>query len=89
MKKYLVDEWGFAAPFVAKMIEQFKTEKQLASYKEILSSFGEFIDKNEDCNPEEIKASLMSLLRQISEADGVLTEKEDIELNFIENLLKA
>lgn len=89
LKKYLVDEWGFAAPFVAKMIEQFKTEKQLASYKEILSSFGEFIDKNEDCNPAEIKASLMSLLRQISEADGVLTEKEDIELNFIENLLKA
>jgi len=89
LKKYLIDEWGFAAPFVAKMTEQYKTEKQLGSYKDLLSSFGEFIDKNEDCDPEEIKASLMILLRQISEADGVLSEKEEIELKFIDNLLKA
>ena len=89
LKKYLIDKWGFATPFVVKMIAQYKNANDLASYKDLLSSFGEFIKKNEDCDAVEIKASLMSLLRQISEADGVLSEKEEIELDYIDNLLKA
>ena len=31
----------------------------------------------------------MSLLRQISEADGQLSEKEEIEIDYIGNLLKV
>lgn len=42
-----------------------------------------------DCDADEIKNSLMSLLRQISEADGQLSEKEEIEIDYIGNLLKV
>ena len=89
LKKYLTSEWGFAASFVSKMIDRYKSDEKLESYNDIIISFGAFINNNEDCDAEEIKLSVMNLLRQISDADGVLTEKEEIELTYIGNLLKV
>ncbi len=89
LKKYLTEEWGFSAPFVVKMISQYKDQNEIDSYNTIIKSFGEFINSNVDCDADEIKNSLMSLLRQISEADGQLSEKEEIEIDYIGNLLKV
>jgi len=76
-------------PFVVKMISQYKDQNEIDSYNTIIKSFGEFINSNVDCDADEIKNSLMSLLRQISEADGQLSEKEEIEIDYIGNLLKV
>ena len=71
------------------MISQYKDQNEIDSYNTIIKSFGEFINSNVDCDADEIKNSLMSLLRQISEADGQLSEKEEIEIDYIGNLLKV
>ena len=88
LKSYLTDEWGYAPEFVDKMVKSFKENDDLASYKEIIASFSEFIKKNEDCDETEITSSIMRFLKQITEADGVLHEKEEVELEYIQNLLK-
>jgi uncharacterized tellurite resistance protein B-like protein len=89
LKRYLMDEWGYAETFIEKVIHAAKTNGDLASYNEIICSFSEFIKQNEDCDEKEIISSIMRLLQQITEADGMFHEKEEIEISYVKQLLNA
>ena len=88
LKRFLIDEWGYAESFIDKMITSATEKENLMSYKDLIRSFSEFIKKNEDCDEREIVDSIMRLLKQITEADGTVDEKEEIELSYIKSILK-
>ena len=89
IKNFMVKEWGYSEIFISKLIESHKTEALTSTYGDLLSKFIEFIKTNPDCDIDEVKASLISCLRQVIEADGEIKESEEMEFQNIEKLLKS
>jgi uncharacterized tellurite resistance protein B-like protein len=89
IKNFMVKEWGYSEIFISKLIEVHLAAEPSLNNEDLLAKFIEFIKTNPDCDIDEIKASLISSLRQVIEADGEIKQSEEMELQNIKNLLKC
>ena len=83
MEGYFVAEWGYDAAYVTKAIELLEVNGLTQPIKPMTAAIAKFVRKHPDCNSSAFRAELMTLLREVAEADGKLDEREELAIDAI------
>lgn len=84
---YFVSEWGFDANFVKIGIPFTESRLDDFSVKDSAHALAEFSKQNRDCNYREMSRELVAFLRDVSEADGKIDEREEMAIEKIQDIL--
>lgn len=85
---HFVREWGFATEYVEPALEVIMAEAGRGRVKALAHALARFQSDNPDCNAAAMQSGLMSFLREVAEADGVLDEREELALEAIAAVFK-
>lgn len=83
IERHFIDDWGFDARYVARALEVLGENVRENSLKAIAKALAEFQAANPDCNGAAMQEELLSFLREVVEADGVLDEREEHAIDAI------
>jgi uncharacterized tellurite resistance protein B-like protein len=81
---HFVSEWGLDEGYVRRAVDLLFDETEPKRVKQLARALAEFQANNPDCNAAEMQGDLMRFLREVTEADGVLDEREELALDAIE-----
>ncbi len=84
---FFVDEWGYSAGFVTRLIAEYKEQLDGVSYSRLANTLGTYCAESKDCDKESILAGFVEHLREIVEADGAIHEQERAQLDYLTSLL--
>ena len=87
LTSFLIHKWGYSESYIKKTISVFEKDISEFSYKPQIIEFRKFLKSNQDCEPIEITNSFMGMLNELINADGMITENEEMELKYIKELL--
>lgn len=80
VKRYLVREWGYDVPFVDAGIQQIEKEIEGFTIEDISRRLAEFKKSSPDCNYDEMCRDILVFLREVTESDGFIDEREELAL---------
>lgn len=80
---HFVQDWGFDPAYVKQAIPVLVASAGTVGIKDVASRLADFQDKNPDCNASGMRAEMMSFLRDIAIADGVLDQREELALDAV------
>lgn len=84
---YFVEGWGIDATYAEKAVAVLSENAHRMSLREAAHVLGQFMRDNPDCNAEVMRRDLLSLLREIAEADGHRDEREEMALEMVDRAL--
>lgn len=82
--EYFTEEWGYDSIFVSKALDEIRMNCEGISLKDIATKLADFKKKNDDCNYAAMSKEILEYLREITEADGYLDEREEAALQAVE-----
>lgn len=82
--RHFIDDWGYDAKYVERALDVLEAQAAKTSVKALAQSLAAFQAANPDCNAEAMQTQLISFLRDIEAADGVLDEREALAIDAIE-----
>ena len=85
---YFVREWGYDPTFVAEGIKYVESKLSEYSIKNSAEALAEVAKKNPDCNFKSMSEEIIEFLRNITEADGRIDEREEMAIERIESIFK-
>jgi len=85
---YFVKEWGYNEQFVCAGLAFSETKLSEYSVKELALTLAEYKKVNPDCNYESMSKEIISFLKDIMYADGVIDEREEMAIEKAENIFK-
>lgn len=88
IERHFVEEWGFDANYTADALDVLAANASESSLKTIAAALAEFQAANPDCNGAAMQAELLTFLREVVVADGVLDEREELALEAIVSTFK-
>jgi uncharacterized tellurite resistance protein B-like protein len=83
IERHFIDEWGFDAEYVTRAISVLATNANDTRVKLIAKALTEFQAASPDCNANAMQVELLTFLREVVEADGVLDEREELAVDAI------
>lgn len=86
--EHFVREWGLDETYVGPALELILAEAGESRVKALARTLAQFQSENPDCNAAAMQSGLMSFLRDVAEADGVLDEREELALDAIAAVFK-
>lgn len=86
--RHFVDEWGYDTDYVNAAVHILEANIGDARVKDIARSLARFQAANPDCNAPAMQEELMSLLREVVAADGIVDEREELALDAIEEVFR-
>jgi hypothetical protein len=84
---FFVDKWGYCPGFVARLIEEYRSQIDSVSYSKLADSLGSYCAESPDCDKEAILGGFVTHLREIIEADGRVRDDEKVEIEYLSGLL--
>ncbi|WP_386682674.1 TerB family tellurite resistance protein [Loktanella sp. R86503] len=87
VQEYFVKEWGFDRKYTQSAIQVLTENAPQNSISEMTKAFASFAKSNRDCNFEAIRRELLSLLTEIAEADGKISEQEELVIDKVAQIL--
>lgn len=88
IERHFVEEWGYDGAYVAQALDLLQAGDDPRRVREIAKTLAEFQAANPDCNGEAMQSELLSFLREIAEADGVLDEREELAVEAVATLFR-
>ena len=88
IERHFVDEWGYDQTYASHALDVLIAGAEETRVKDIAKSLAEFQAKSPDCNADAMQSELMTLLREVVEADGVLDEREELAVDAIVTVFK-
>lgn len=90
IRNYFVKEWGYHSGFIDSGLRLIEDNLSTFSIKDLSQTLAALKRKNSDCNYDEMSKSIMIFLREVTEADRILDEREEMAIDrvgtiFIEN----
>lgn len=82
--EHFVEDWGFDETYVIRALAALKTHANDMRVKQLATDLAAFQANNPDCNEVAMRAELMTFLRELIAADGVLDEREELAIEAIE-----
>ncbi|CAN5509545.1 hypothetical protein BH10PSE5_BH10PSE5_10080 [soil metagenome] len=86
--RHFVDEWGYDPTYVAAALTILEASANDIRVKAVAQAVAEFQAANPDCNPQAMQNELMVFLRQVTEADGYLDEREEFAVDAIAEVFR-
>lgn len=83
-----VKEWGYDQSFVEKGIAYTESKLPEFSVKELAKNLAEYKKNNPDCNYESMSHEILTFLRSVIEADGIIDEREEMAIEKVEAIFK-
>ena len=83
MLEYFVSEWGYDRAYASKALELLGKNGSLRPIKPMTSAIAKFVASHPDCNFSAFQTEMMTLLREVAEADGDLAEREELAIAAI------
>ena len=87
VKNYFVGEWGFDPEYAILALAVIEENVGNTTLKQMAASFGIFARDNPDCNFDAMRKELLTFLREVAVADGVLDEREEFAIEKVEAIL--
>lgn len=88
IERHFINEWGFNVEYVARALDVLIAGADKARIKAIAKALADFQAANPDCNAEAMQAELLTFLREVVEADGILDEREELAVDAIVAVFK-
>lgn len=88
IERHFVDEWGYDPVYASRALDVLTTATEEARIKEIAKSLAEFQAASPDCNGDAMQSELLTFLRDVVEADGILDEREELAVDAIVAVFK-
>jgi len=85
---YFVKEWGYDPAFVAEGVKFVESKLSEYSIKNSAESLAEVAKENPDCNFKSMSEEILGFLRNITEVDGRIDEREEMAIERIESIFK-
>lgn len=86
--RHFVTDWGFDPSYVDRALTVIIAGADQQRLKNIARALANFQTVNPDCNPSATRAALLSFLREVGEADGLLDEREELAIDAIDTILR-
>lgn len=83
MLDYFVAEWGFDRSYASKALDLLEKDGALRPIKPMTAAIAKFVANHPDCNFSAFQTEMMTLLREVAEADSVLDEREELAIAAI------
>jgi uncharacterized tellurite resistance protein B-like protein len=89
IQSFYCEQWGYSPEFISRLLGEYRSKLDSISYSTLSSSLTSYCDGNKDCDREIIMIGLLTHLREVAEADGVIREAEEREIEELAQLLGA
>ncbi len=86
LRKYFVEEWGYDEAFVDAGLEEIEQAANEHTIKEVAEQLARFKKQNPDCNYSTMAKEIVAFLKELSEADGVVDEREEMAIEKVEEI---
>lgn len=86
LKTYFVDEWGYDESFVEVGLEQLEIEADAQSIREVAEHLANFKKQNRDCNYSTMAKEILLFLKDLSQVDGRVDEREELAIEKVEEI---
>lgn len=87
MRKAITDhfssDWGYDHAFIERALPLLERASDTGSISSIAKALAEFQSMNPDCNANAMQKELLTFLRNVVEADGIVTNREQSALDVI------
>jgi hypothetical protein len=87
--EHFINEWGLDEAYVGRALDLLISETEPKRVKQLARALTEFQAGNPDCGAAEMQADIVSFLRDVTEADDVLDEREELAIDAIQAEFKA
>ncbi len=88
LKVYFVDEWGYEEAFVDAGLATLEAAADEHSIREVAEQLAQFKKQNPDCNYKTMSAEIVGFLKELSEVDGTVDEREVLAIEKIESVFE-
>lgn len=88
IQRHFIEEWGYSRDYVIAALDILETTSDQTRVKTIAVALAQFQAANPDCNAEAMQAELLTFLREVMEADGVLDEREELAIDAITDVFQ-
>ncbi|MFC1560487.1 TerB family tellurite resistance protein [Pseudomonadota bacterium] len=86
IKQYFSSEWGYDLTFIEVGLSEIEKASVEFSIKQVALNLAEFKKRNPDCNYSSMAKEIIRFLTEISEADGVLDEREEMAVERVKGI---
>ncbi len=81
---YFVDEWGFDRDFVEVGLNGLELEADNYTIRDVAEQLANFKKQNPDCNYGSMAKEIVSFLKDLSQVDGRVDEREEMAIDKVE-----
>ena len=88
IERHFVNEWGYSPDYVARALDVLVAGAGEARVKTIAKALADFQTASPDCNSEAMQSELVTFLREVVKADGILDEREELAVDAVVAVFK-
>ncbi len=86
IENYFVKEWGYETTFVKKGLAEIESHADKNSIRDVAKKLADYKKSNPDCNYNAMSKEILRFLNEISFADSVLDEREEMAIENVKNI---
>ena len=86
---YFVKEWGYDQSFVDEGLAFIEENLVEFDIRKLAAELAEFKMENPDCNYKEMAKDTLGFLKEITEADGRIDEREDMAMEVVQRIFNV
>ena len=86
--RHFTTDWGFDPGYIEQALRVLEAGAEAQGLQNIARELSAFLIANPDCNPPIMHVQLMTLLRDVAEADGVFDEREELAMARIDAIIR-
>ena len=83
---YFVDEWGYDRTFVEVGLKEIEAAADEHTIRAVAEQLANFKKENPDCNYATMAKEILEFLKDLSQADGVVDEREELAIEKVEGI---
>jgi uncharacterized tellurite resistance protein B-like protein len=88
IQRHFIEEWGYSRDYVIAALDILETTSDQTRVKAVAVALAQFQAASPDCNAEAMQSELLSFLREVMEADGMLDEREELAIDAITDVFQ-
>jgi uncharacterized tellurite resistance protein B-like protein len=83
IRRYFIEDWGYDEAFVEAGIKEIEAAAGDYTIKQVAEKLAAFKKQNPDCNYATMSKELITFLNELSAADGVVDEREELAIEKV------